>query len=140
MRLSLRDLFWLILVAAVITTWWIDHSKLADQLAFYQTPKPAVTLATVTAVVVATNNGDLLEVSVGSDDGVKAGQTMKLSRGNQHLGTITIRTISPDRAVGQLDKSTQRAKIRKGDTATTQIQVMHGGCGSCLPGDLPTGP
>lgn len=134
MRLSLRDLFWLTLFAAVLTMWWIDHTKLADQLAFYQTPKPA--MSTISAVVVATNSADLVEVSVGSDDGVKAGQSMKLARGNQHLGTITIRTTGPDRAVGQIDKSTQRAKIRKGDAVTTEIQLMTGGCWAGLAAQL----
>ena len=130
MRVSLRDLFWLIFVSAVLTTWWIDHTKLAGHLAVYQTPKP---MTTISAVVVAMNNSDLFEVSVGSDDGVKAGLPMKLSRGNQYLGTITIRKVGPDRAVGQLDKTTQRGRIQKGDTATGEIQAIAGGCGFRLP-------
>jgi hypothetical protein len=40
MKLNLRDLFWLIFVSAVATMWWIDRSKLADRLKFYELPKP----------------------------------------------------------------------------------------------------
>jgi hypothetical protein len=32
MKLNLRDLFWLILVAAVATMWWMDRSRLAADL------------------------------------------------------------------------------------------------------------
>jgi hypothetical protein len=39
MQLNLRDLFWLIFVAAVATMWWMDRSKLADRLSFYETPQ-----------------------------------------------------------------------------------------------------
>ena len=38
MKLNLRDLFWLIFVSAVATMWWIDRSKLADRIEFYETP------------------------------------------------------------------------------------------------------
>jgi len=124
MKLTLRDLFWLIFVAAVITLWWLDHRKLTDQLAFYQTPKPAVSEIQITTVVVTVNNGDLVEVAIGSDDGVKEGQTMTVSRGNQYLGTIVIRMVSPDLAIGKIDNATYRAKIRKGDTVTANIGVM----------------
>lgn len=41
MKLNLRDLFWLIFVSAVATMWWIDRSKLADRLKFYEGPPPA---------------------------------------------------------------------------------------------------
>jgi hypothetical protein len=39
MKLNLRDLFWLIFVSAVVTMWWMDRSKLADRLKFYEMPK-----------------------------------------------------------------------------------------------------
>jgi len=32
-RFTIRDLLWLILVAALILGWWIDRSKLAEQVA-----------------------------------------------------------------------------------------------------------
>jgi hypothetical protein len=32
MKLSLRDLFWLTLVAAFATGWWIDHARLTEKI------------------------------------------------------------------------------------------------------------
>lgn len=31
-RLALRDLFWLVLVAALVVGWWIDHARSATAL------------------------------------------------------------------------------------------------------------
>jgi hypothetical protein len=42
MKLNLRDFFWLIFVSAVATMWWIDRSKLADRLKFYELPPKPV--------------------------------------------------------------------------------------------------
>lgn len=75
----------------------------------------------VTGVVLAVNSSDLIEVSIGSDDGLKAGHVMQVYRGNQYLGQITIRSTGPDRAVGQIDKTLQRGKIQKGDNVTTKL-------------------
>lgn len=75
----------------------------------------------VTGVVLAVNSSDLIEVSIGSDDGLKPGHVMQVYRGNQYLGQITIRTTGPDRAVGQIDKTLQRGKIQKGDNVTTKL-------------------
>lgn len=75
----------------------------------------------VTGVVLAINNSDLIEVSIGSDDGLKPGHVLQVYRGNQYLGQITIRTTGPDRAVGQIDKTLQRGKIQKGDNVTTKL-------------------
>jgi hypothetical protein len=35
MKLNLRDLFWLILLAALVTMWWLDRSRLATKLNAY---------------------------------------------------------------------------------------------------------
>jgi hypothetical protein len=75
----------------------------------------------VTGVVLAVNSGDLVEVSIGSDDGLKNGHVMQVYRGNQYLGEITIRTTGPDRSVGQINKLLQRGKIQKGDNVTTKL-------------------
>jgi len=42
MKLRLRDLFWLILVAAVGTMWWIDRSRLAIELNGSQSQSPRI--------------------------------------------------------------------------------------------------
>ncbi|QDU27271.1 Chromosome partition protein Smc [Anatilimnocola aggregata] len=65
---------------------------------------------------------DLIEVSLGSDDGMKPGHLVQVYRGNQYLGQATVRTTGPDRAVAQIDKKMLRGPIRKDDNVTTQFK------------------
>ncbi|WP_254508924.1 hypothetical protein [Anatilimnocola floriformis] len=127
MRFNLRDLFWLIFVAAVATRWWIDRSKLADRLLAYESAQSTVLAVRVSGLIIAMNDGDLVEITIGSDDGLKASQRMEVSRGNQLLGEIIVRTTSPDRAVGQIANGSQRSKFRKGDTVTANIRPVQVG-------------
>jgi hypothetical protein len=32
MKFSIRDLLWLLTLAAVLTTWWVDRSRLAQEI------------------------------------------------------------------------------------------------------------
>jgi len=63
----------------------------------------------------------LVEISLGSDDGLKRGHVLQVIRGNQYLGQITIRDIEHDRAVGAVDKKLQRGRIKKDDNVTTKL-------------------
>jgi hypothetical protein len=63
----------------------------------------------------------LVEISLGSDDGLKKGHSLEVYRGTKYLGRIIIREIDPDRAVGQIDKKMQRDRIQKGDNVTTKL-------------------
>jgi hypothetical protein len=71
--------------------------------------------------VLAANSSDLIEISLGSDDGLKAGHTLQVYRGNQYLGQVTVRSTGPDRAVAQIVKELQRGPIRKDDNVTTKF-------------------
>jgi hypothetical protein len=75
----------------------------------------------VDAVVLEVSDKDLVEISIGSDDGLKVGHSMEIYRGNTYLGRIVIRRTSGDRAVGQLVKELQRGQIKKGDRVTTKF-------------------
>lgn len=75
----------------------------------------------VQGIVLAVSNTDLVEVSIGSDDGLKAGHVLQIYRGKQYIGQITIRSTGPDRSVGQIDKTMQRGKIQKDDNVTTKL-------------------
>jgi hypothetical protein len=63
----------------------------------------------------------LVEISLGSDDGLKRGHTLEVYRGNRYLGRIIIRELDPDRAVGQIDKRMQQSRIQEGDVVTTKL-------------------
>lgn len=63
----------------------------------------------------------LVEISLGSDDGLKKGHTLEVYRGTTYLGRIIIRDVDPDRAVGQVDKKMQRGRIQEGDNVTSKL-------------------
>jgi hypothetical protein len=88
-----------------------------------------LTLETLTAhippkvegIVMDVGESDLIEISIGHDDGLKIGHTLDVYRGNSYLGRIVIRKTAPDRAVGQVVKELKRGQIKKGDHVTTKL-------------------
>jgi myosin heavy subunit len=75
----------------------------------------------VQGLVTAVGSGDYVEVSIGSDDGLKPGHVLQVYRGKTYLGQITINKTSPDRSVGVIDKKMLRGRIQKGDNVTTKL-------------------
>jgi len=71
--------------------------------------------------VLAVGAKDLIEISIGADDGLKEGHALEVYRGNTYLGRITIIKTSPDRAVGQIVKELQRGQIKQGDNVSTKL-------------------
>lgn len=63
----------------------------------------------------------LVEISLGSDDGLKKGHTLEVYRGTNYVGRIIIRDVDPDRAVGQIDKKMQRRGVQEGDNVTSKL-------------------
>jgi hypothetical protein len=75
----------------------------------------------VEGVVLDVSDKDLLEISIGADDGLKVGHSLDVYRGNTYLGRIVVRKTNPDRAVGQIMKELQRGQIKRGDRVTTRF-------------------
>jgi multidrug efflux pump subunit AcrA (membrane-fusion protein) len=75
----------------------------------------------VEGIVMDVNASDLVEISLGHDDGLKMGHTLDVYRGDTYLGRIIIRKTAPDRAVGQVVKELKRGQIKKGDHVTTKL-------------------
>ncbi len=90
------------------------HGLRPDTLVTHIPPK-------VEGVVIDVSDKDLLEISIGADDGLKVGHALDVYRGNQYLGRIVIRKTNPDRAVGQVMKELQRGQIKRGDRVTTKF-------------------
>lgn len=65
----------------------------------------------------------LVEVTIGADDGLKQGHTVEVFRGDKYLGRLAILKTSPDRAVGRVDRRFQQGQIVEGDRVATRIQV-----------------
>jgi len=72
-------------------------------------------------VVLATNTkGDLVEVSIGSDDGLRVGNELDVFSKTGYLGRITIRKTTPDRSVGEVIPEYRKGHIQKGNCVSTK--------------------
>lgn len=65
----------------------------------------------------------LVEVTIGADDGLKQGNTVEVYRGGRYLGRLDIVRTSPDRAVGRVDRRFQQGQIQEGDRVATRLRV-----------------
>jgi hypothetical protein len=69
---------------------------------------------------------DLVEVSIGSDDGAKEGTILFVFRGgegerNKYLGEIRLELVYPDKAVGAVINRAKNGQMQKGDHVTTKL-------------------
>ncbi|HEX5471635.1 MAG TPA: hypothetical protein VFW73_07095, partial [Lacipirellulaceae bacterium] len=64
--------------------------------------EPGAVVPTVEGVISKVERkpgGQLVEVTIGADDGLKAGNTLEVSRGDKYLGRLEIIETSPDKSV-----------------------------------------
>lgn len=99
------------------------------QLASKNSPPPGVD-GRITDIKPARKQGanEVVEVSLGSDDGLKLGHEMTVYRsglnGSQrarYLARIRIVSVTPDLAVAQVIESSRNGVIQKGDNVTTKF-------------------
>jgi hypothetical protein len=69
------------------------------------------------------NGVQLIEISVGADDGVRKGGTVEIFRGDRYLGRAEILRTDPDRAVGRVMREYQQGPIQEGDNVATKLRV-----------------
>jgi hypothetical protein len=87
-------------------------------------PKSVVPVVNGVITQVRRSNGaQLVEVSIGADDGLSAGNTLEVSRGDRYLGRIEILETSPDKSVGRVDRRFQTGQIQENDRVATRIQL-----------------
>lgn len=70
-------------------------------------------------VLVSENN--LIEISLGSDDGLKKQHQVEVYRDNLYLGRAQIKKTSPDRSIAQVLLEYRKGIIRKGDRVATKL-------------------
>lgn len=63
----------------------------------------------------------LIQVSIGSDSGLRKGHRLEVFRGSTYLGRVVITTVSPQDAVCQVLPETKQGAIQTGDNVTTKI-------------------
>ena len=72
-------------------------------------------------VVLAVGADQSVEVSVGRDDGLRAGHQLDIFRNGSYLGRIEIRTIADDKAVGKVLPSYRKGFIQAGDRVASKV-------------------
>ena len=65
----------------------------------------------------------LIEITIGADDGVRKGQTVEVFRGQRYLGRAEIIKTEPDKAVGRVIREFQQGQIQEGDDVATKFRI-----------------
>jgi hypothetical protein len=78
----------------------------------------------VNGLVTAIQKGDLIEISIGSDDGLKVGSILHVYRaGRAYLGRVQVIETSPDRSAAKILRDSRTGVIQKGDRVATSLKV-----------------
>ncbi len=75
----------------------------------------------VVSKIERTGSQQLVEVTIGSDDGLKSGDTLEVFRGARYLGRLNVMQTSPDKSVGLVNRSFQQGPIMEGDRVATRL-------------------
>lgn len=72
--------------------------------------------------VLAVNSNQLVEISLGRDDGIREGHTLEVFRGGQYLGRVQISKTQDDKSIGKILASFRKGYIQAGDKVASKIQ------------------
>lgn len=84
-------------------------------------PLPVSLEKSVDGVVTAVSDKGLVELSIGLDDGVREGVVLEAYRQNKYLGKVTVRKVTANRAVAEVDARYLQAPIQKGDRVASKL-------------------
>lgn len=73
--------------------------------------------------VLAVNRDNLIELSLGSDDGLRVGHMLEVYRDAKYLGRVEVLNTTTDRAVAKILPGFRKAAIQKGDDVATRFKV-----------------
>jgi hypothetical protein len=106
-------------------------TTLADQIAKYRQVanrlninldvRPESVPPKVDGLVLATNKDGLVEISLGSDDGLELGNQLDVYRGSRYLGKIEVSRTSPDKSVAKILPQFRKGPIEKDDHVATRF-------------------
>ena len=87
-----------------------------------QTAPPPPVQGLVTEVRKAEKSSrELVEISIGSDDGLVIGHKLTLFRGDKYVAEIRLTLVQADKAVGYVYTRAKNAVVNVGDSATTKL-------------------
>lgn len=98
-----------------------------QSVAGLQTPPPAVDGEVLETKKAGRSGSDLIEISIGSDDGLAEGHKLSVyrpqtsDRAAKFLGDIKLVYVTPDRAVGTVVLKAKNGVIERGDNVTSKL-------------------
>jgi chromosome segregation ATPase len=98
-----------------------------SEYAGLEEPPPPVDGLVLATMKDKTNRTELVEISIGSDDGLLKSHELDVFRAAsgsakvQYLGKIRITLVTPDRAVGYVVQAAKNGIIERGDNVTTKL-------------------
>lgn len=75
----------------------------------------------VDGIVTKVGDKTLIEVSIGSDDGLRTGHTLEVFRNSSYLGRVKVTQLQPDRAVCEIIPAYRQGIIKRGDRVATKL-------------------
>jgi hypothetical protein len=75
----------------------------------------------VDGVVTAVSDKNLIEISIGLDDGIREGVSLEAFRNNKYLGKVIVRKVTANRSVAEIDPRFLKDPIRKGDRVASKL-------------------
>lgn len=72
--------------------------------------------------VLASRDNGLIEISIGSDDGLRSGHTLEVFRADKYLGRVEVLQTAPDKAVAKILRDFLKAPIERGDRVATRLR------------------
>jgi len=80
----------------------------------------------VEGVVLAVPSRDLIQISIGADDGLQVGHTLEVFRSsggvNRYVGRVQVVETHPDAAVCSVDQTFLKSPIQRGDRVASRIR------------------
>jgi predicted nucleic acid-binding Zn-ribbon protein len=96
------------------------YKEVADKLPDELKEKVRLSAPNLDGIVIAVGK-NLIEVSLGYDDGLRVGHRLEVFRDNAYLGNAVVVKIEPNRSVAQVDEKSQKGKIEVRDRVATRI-------------------
>ena len=98
----------------------LRHNKLSKDTPIVDTPPE------VEGLVLAVPQQDLIEISIGSDDGLRTGHKLQVVRmqggASTYVGRVEVVRTEPDKSVCKVDPNYRQSNVQRGDRVFSNIK------------------
>lgn len=100
-----------------------DHTAAKEQLEILGIDEKTLLKAPppVNGEVLSVETNGLVEVSLGRDDGMRAGFTLEVHRNGQYLGRLKVRKVRDDKSIAEILVGYQKGYIQAGDRVDSKL-------------------